>query len=109
MAQHAQLRIDSGLQVFFCDPRSPWQRATNENTNGLLRQYFPKGTDLSRHSASDIAAVAATLNRRPRETLSWRTPSPKSSTNCYSHTNEDVLRRPLESGLHPSGVDSLAS
>ena len=75
MAQHAQLRIDSGLHVFFCDPRSPWQRATNENTNGLLRQYFPKGTDLSRHSARDIAAVAATLNRRPRKTLSWRTPS----------------------------------
>ena len=75
MAQHAQLRIDSGLHVFFCDPRSPWQRGTNENTNGLLRQYFPKGTDLSRHSARDIAAVAATLNRRPRKTLGWRTPS----------------------------------
>ena len=56
MAQHAQLRIDTGLHVFFCDPRSPWQRGTNENTNGLLRQYFPKGTDLTRHSASDIAA-----------------------------------------------------
>ena len=75
MAQHAQLRIDTGLQVFFCDPRSPWQRGTNENTNGLLRQYFPRGTDLNRHSASDIAAVAATLNRRPRKTLGWRTPS----------------------------------
>ena len=60
MAQHAQLRIDTGLQVFFCDPRSPWQRGTNENTNGLLRQYFPKGTDLNRHSASDVAAVACT-------------------------------------------------
>jgi IS30 family transposase len=75
MAQHAQLRIDTGLQVFFCDPRSPWQRGTNENTNGLLRQYFPKGTDLNRHSARDLAAVAATLNRRPRKTLGWRTPS----------------------------------
>ena len=75
MAQHAQLRIDTGLHVFFCDPRSPWQRGTNENTNGLLRQYFPKGTDLNRHSASDIAAVATTLNRRPRTTLGWRTPS----------------------------------
>ena len=75
MAQHAQLRIDTGLHVFFCDPRSPWQRGTNENTNGLLRQYFPKGTDLNRHSASDIAAVATTLNRRPRKTLGWRTPS----------------------------------
>ena len=72
IAQHAQLRIDTGLQVFFCDSRSPWQRGTNENTNGLLRQYFPKGTDLNRHSASDIAAVATTLNRRPRKTLDWR-------------------------------------
>ena len=85
MAQHARLRIDSGLHVFFCDPRSPWQRATNENTNGLLRQYFPKGTDLSRHSARDIAAVAATLNRRPRKTLSWRTPSEVFNELLLSH------------------------
>ena len=85
MAQHARLRIDSGLHVFFCDPRSPWQRATNENTNGLLRQYFPKGTDLSRHSARDIAAVAGTLNRRPRKTLSWRTPSEVFNELLLSH------------------------
>ncbi len=72
---HARLKIDAGVQVYFCDPQSPWQRGTNENTNGLLRQYFPKGTDLSVHSAEELAAVQAALNTRPRKTLGWRTPA----------------------------------
>jgi IS30 family transposase len=75
MAEHAKLRIETGLGVYFCDPQSPWQRGTNENTNGLLRQYFPKGTDLARHDPDELAAVAHTLNTRPRKTLGWRTPA----------------------------------
>ena len=75
MSQHGQLRVDTGIQVYFCDPQSPWQRGSNENTNGLLRQYFPKGTDLSVNGPEELAAVATALNTRPRKTLSWRTPA----------------------------------
>ncbi len=75
LAQHARLKIDAGVQVYFCDPHSPWQHGTNETTNGLLRQYFPKGTDLSIHSIDEVAAVAAALNARPRKSLNWKTPA----------------------------------
>ena len=75
LSDHARFTIESGVKVFFADPRSPWQRGTNENTNGLLRQYFPKGTDLSRWSEQEIQAVARTLNNRPRKTLGWKTPA----------------------------------
>jgi len=90
MAQHVQLRIETGLAIYFCDPRSPWQRGTNENTNGLLRQYFPKGTDISRCCERDLDAVAATLNGRPRKSLGWKTP--------------DEALKGLLSAAQPTGV-----
>ena len=75
MAQHARFTVATGVPVYFCDPRSPWQRGTNENTNGLLRQYFPKRSDLKPFSQADLDAVAAELNDRPRQTLGFKSPS----------------------------------
>jgi IS30 family transposase len=75
LSAHAEFKVETGIPVYFCDPQTPWQRGSNENTNGLLRQYFPKGTDLSRWTADEIEAVANTLNNRPRKSLGWRTPA----------------------------------
>jgi IS30 family transposase len=77
MAEHRQFSVDSGVAVYFCDPRSPWQRGSNENTNGLLRQYFPKGKSLADVTQQDLDHVAAKLNGRPRQTLAWNTPAEK--------------------------------
>src|SRR5579871_4538233 len=75
MRSHQRIAVDAGVEIYFCDPHSPWQRGSNENTNGLLRQYFPRGTSLAGHSPADLAAVADELNGRPRKTLGWKTPA----------------------------------
>ena len=94
LSQHAAFKVETGIPVFFADPQSPWQRGTNENTNGLLRQYFPKGTDLSRWTAEEIQAVALTLNRRPRKTLGWKTPAERFDDHVKSVQQASVATIP---------------
>jgi IS30 family transposase len=88
MANHAQIAAATGLEIYFCDPHSPWQRGSNENTNGLLRQYFPKGTDLSFWGPGYLDMVAAELNNRPRQTLNWRTPAEALDKLLSEHDNK---------------------
>ena len=94
LAAWADIRIDNDIDVWFCDPHAPWQRGTNENTNGLLRQYFPKGTDLHRHSRDDLDAVALSLNTRPRKTLGWKTPA---------EALDQLLQSPPQPGVATTG------
>jgi IS30 family transposase len=94
MAQHARIRLEAGIEVYFCDPHSPWQRGSNENTNGLLRQYFPKSTDLSVHSAQHLAYVADELNGRPRKRFGWDNPTNRLNALLSAATASTVATKP---------------
>jgi IS30 family transposase len=94
MSQHARISIDADIDIYFCDPHSPWQRGSNENTNGLLRQYFPKGTDLSLHSADYLTEVAAELNERPRKRFDWDSPAQVLNRLLSSPTGTTVATKP---------------
>ena len=108
MSNHANIAAATDLDVFFCDPHSPWQRGTNENTNGLLRQYFPKGTNLSVHDRAHLDQVAAELNNRPRKTLSWQTPAKALDALLSQAEVQLVLRRPPESALSSRTISGTA-
>lgn len=96
MAAHRASTVATDIPVHFCIPAGPWQSGPNENTNGLLRQHFPKGTDLAAHTAEDLAAVAAHLNRRPRKTPGWETPAERLAKPLATASCSPVLQRPLE-------------
>jgi hypothetical protein len=97
LSAHAAFKVETGIAVFFADPQSPWQRGTNEKTNGLLRRYFPKGTDLARWSREEVEAVAVALNNRPRKTLAWKTLQ-RHLTSSYGFSKQPVVRRSIEPG-----------
>jgi len=94
MKQHLQFTVDTSVQIYFCDPHSPWQRGTNENTNGLLRQYFPRNKSVAGYSQEDLDLVAAKLNGRPRETLDWMTPAERLSEILEQSSGPSVARTP---------------